>query len=1099
MKIKIYISVVFILLASLLKSQSDSIECVNSFSPLWAKTGGSALVDEAKDVCADEFGNIIVVGNFHQTLNLQSQTAISNGASDFFIAKFDQLGNLIWLKSGGGNQDDFANSVSVDSEGRINVIGNFKSASNFGGNIINSGGDSDIFLIQYSADGDYLWGKFPTGFNQDSGESVCVDSHDNIIITGYYDAYLGIGNGTLIAKGGKDFFIAKYDKNGNFIWRVNHGSNLDDIATSISCDINDNIFISGEFAGNINFGTTSLAANGNLNTFLAKYNKTGNFQWAKSFGNSENNASHAYNTCDNYGNSYIFYKSEQANNMAKIHKFNDEGIEIFNKNFGGIGNINPKAIKIDPSQNIFLAGNFSGLTNFGDANLNSIADSDYFVSKFDNNGNFKYKHIIGSSNSNSANAICINNLNNLIAAGHFSNSIFVNSNSYTSSGENDILMVKYEANFSFKEINISSNNCDPNDMCIDIEVINGLAPYNFYCDNVLIPPNICGLSIGTHEIIAVDANNCFIKTNIELNPLQGPQITLPANTSICPFSSATLDAGNGNFSYLWNNYQTSSSIEVSETGNYSVTVTDLGTGCSASASTNVIQIPNPDLLAETDSLCFGEELSITTFQTYSYYLWSNGTANQYFTSGEGGYHWVRVYDALSQCYFYDTIMFVYYPKIEINLGNDIVICDGDSVMISAPTNFIAYLWNDGSTSSSIWLSQAGNFELTVTDNNGCTASDNINVNIGLSPIIDLGEDFSICTNQNIILNPNAEQENLTYLWSDNSSDERLSINESGTYWVKVSEESGCAAYDTIIVTIYPEAVLNLGPDIEFCYGDSYFFELEDIYQTYQWSNGESSNSILVSNTQTLILSVTDSNNCQAKDSINFIEHDLIEPFMGYDTTFCEGENHILRLNKDYFKYLWQNGSTNATFSVKKAGNYAVTVYDNIGCSGSTEINVNFAEAPVWHDYSSGGGIIEVFASGGSPEYTYSYDGDTWQNSNQFTGLPAGLYTISIMDKNYCIISKEIYLDESLKIPNFFTPNGDGYNETWEITGLYHYPDAIVEVFDRFGKKLYISKGANFIWDGNYAGSALPSDTYWYVITLDTNKKNVLKGNVTIRR
>ena len=103
-----------------------------------------------------------------------------------------------------------------------------------------------------------------------------------------------------------------------------------------------------------------------------------------------------------------------------------------------------------------------------------------------------------------------------------------------------------------------------------------------------------------------------------------------------------------------------------------------------------------------------------------------------------------------------------------------------------------------------------------------------------------------------------------------------------------------------------------------------------------------------------------------------------------------------------------------------------------------------------------------------------------------------------MDENYCMITVDVYLDQSLQIPDFFTPNGDGYNDTWVITGLYHFPGATVEVFDRYGKKLYHSDGAQFSWNGIYAGLHLPSDTYWYVITL-TEGLEPLKGSVTIKR
>jgi gliding motility-associated-like protein len=1099
MKLKIYILILLSLSFISLKAQPDSTDCFISYNSIWAKSLGSNMFDEVLGVASDNSGNIVVVGQFHGSLNFQSQTVVSNGGSDFFVAKLDSFGNLIWLQSGGGTENDVAKAVSIDSQGKINVIGNFRGTLNIGGNQINSNGESDIFIIQYSPDGNYLWGKFLSGFYEDSGNDICVDADDNILVTGYYDQFLGIGNGTLIAKGAKDFLLAKYDANGNFLWRANHGSTQNDIATSIACDKDNNIFIAGEFSGTINFGSLNLSANGSLNTFVAKYNKSGVFQWAKAFGSNSNTASQASVATDIFGNAYISYKSELNNNMAKIHKFNPEGIEILNKSFGGLGNIIPNDIKVDYGQNIYIAGKFNGLTDFGDGNINSTANFDCFLSKLDNNGVFKKKELKGVSDTNSFNAMCINELNQLIVAGSFSNTLSFNSDILNSNGNEDGLIVKYGLGFGFSEIIISSNNCDPNDMCIDIQTINGVPPFTYYCNNTLISQNICGLSVGNYEIIVVDKNNCYIKTKIELQALQGPQIAISTNITLCPYESIVLNAGNGDYEYLWSTNETSQIIEINEGGVYSVTVTDLGTNCSTSASTNVTKIPNPALLPETDSLCFEDELTITTFDTYASYFWSDASINQYFTSGNSGIHWVKVFDSNTHCHYYDTITFVYFPTIDLNLEKNIVICDGDSVLVSAPPGLASYHWSNNTFSESIWLSQAGTYSLTVTDQYSCTASSEINVGLGESPIINLGEDFSICTNEAVVLSANAQGDNLTYLWNDNSTEETLTITSSGTYWVKVSALTGCDAIDTIKVDIFPQPVLDLGNDIEFCYGETYLIEVDSTYATYQWSNNLTTSTISVNSTQTLFLTVTDSNNCTATGKINVIEHDLIEPFIGYDTTFCEGNTYILKTDREYFKYKWQNGSNASSFTVTQAGNYALTVYDEIGCSGSTEINVEFLEGPVWDSYTSGGRMIEVFASGGVQPYVYSYDGDTWQTSNIFTNLPSGVYTISIMDDNYCLISKEIFLDESLSIPNFFTPNGDGYNDTWVITGLYHYPDAVVQIFDRFGKKLYSSTGADFSWDGTYAGKELPSETYWYVITLDSNKKQVLKGSITIKR
>ena len=93
---------------------------------------------------------------------------------------------------------------------------------------------------------------------------------------------------------------------------------------------------------------------------------------------------------------------------------------------------------------------------------------------------------------------------------------------------------------------------------------------------------------------------------------------------------------------------------------------------------------------------------------------------------------------------------------------------------------------------------------------------------------------------------------------------------------------------------------------------------------------------------------------------------------------------------------------------------------------------------------------------------------------------------------------QTYLDASVGIPSFFTPNGDGFNDTWIVTGLYMYPDAKVSVYDRFGKQVFESRGAVCEWNGMYAGRKIESDTYWYVVYLGPNFP-MLKGSVTIKR
>lgn len=552
---------------------------------------------------------------------------------------------------------------------------------------------------------------------------------------------------------------------------------------------------------------------------------------------------------------------------------------------------------------------------------------------------------------------------------------------------------------------------------------------------------------------------------------------------------------------MWSTNETTQTIEITDAGQYFVTVTDLENGCSSASSINITKRSIPDLLPTTDSLCVGDELTITTISPYTYYLWSNGTANQYYSSDQDGYHWVRVFEYSTQCYYYDTILFVNYEKPNVEIGNDVVICDGDSVLISivaTETNIVTYEWSNGSSDISIWATETGTISLTITDENNCRASDIINVEYDESPIIDLGEDFAICTNDPVVLNPHASGDGLSYLWNNNNTNSTLSTSLSGTYWVKVSGSSGCASFDTINIRVFNQPELNLGANIEFCNNDSVIIEINESFASYQWSNGATTPSLVVSQTETLSVTITDINNCTAADTIEIFEHDILQPFIGYDTILCTGETYILHTDEEYYRYHWQNGSSSPNFNVTHPGFYSVTVSDNIGCSAATDINITFQEGPQLVSASAGGGIITVNATGGTPPLIYSHDGDTWQTSNILIGLESDTYTISIMDKNYCVITTVVYLDESLGIPNFFTPNGDGYNDWWVISGLYHFPGAEVHIFDRYGKKLYQFFGSDFGWDGTYAGYPLPSDTYWYTITLG-EAMPPMRGNVTLKR
>lgn len=1084
--------------------RGEPVDCSDIVNLAWVKTAGSINSDGANGIVTDHDGNIIITGYFTGEMNFQGEVVTSAGGMDFFIAKLDSDGNLIWIKTTGGAYDDYGKSVAVDNNNNIFVTGTFQGFMQFDELIAEPNSLKDIFLIKYSSDGNALWGEYPGGNGDDYPGRVVVDGSDNVLICGTYDHFLYIGGSSRVGKLGNDFFVAKYDNNGDFSWWTNDGSDLNESAVDLAVDDSGNAYVTGDFSGELFFGSFSVTSFGASDVFLAKYNSAGVFQWAKQSGASGNNDIAGGVAADNSGNVYLYYKKDIPGNMARIEKYSSSGTELLNTGFGSNGLITPKSIITDNSQNIYVTGMFSGTSDLGEGDVTSAGEGDYFFTKFYADGSFKFNYTAGSSLSDCGNSICLDADNNIFIGGFYNDGIDFGSESHSSQGEEDIMIVKYDRFFSFGDIIVSSHDCIPNDMCIDITVSGGTPPFTFEWSDGQTDEDVCNLSPGTMSVTVTDANTCFIETSIELTAPTGPEIDLPSFINACPFDTTPLNAGAGNYEYLWDfgappeNQQ--QIIYVFEAGDYSVTVTDITSGCSSTATAHITKLPAVPLFdTDTIEICAGSETTLTPHPGFSVVEWSDGSSDQELITGVQGLFWVKASNSVTGCNYYDSIVISHYPKPVITPISDKLICTGDSTELIATEGFEEYLWSNGVTTQSYWENTGGIVMVTVTDVNGCQTSDTVLISTMDPPVISLGEDTTYCTNNSVILDPHDSGTGNSYTWSTGSLAHTITVSTSDTYWVEVSNAAECKVSDTIELIIHPQPVVNLGPDIVFCDGESRIIKDNDnSFDSYIWSNGSTEDSVTV--TEAGIYSVTVSNefSCKDSDTVLVTVNIIPTPFIGYDTVLCSGDIHILKPESEYLHYIWNNGSHESSLSVSQAGLYSLTVSDNIGCSASSSLHISYTEGPSIVSVHSGGGNITINATGGTPPLLYSYDGDTWLQSNVFQGLESGTYTVWVMDKNYCIITIETFLDQSINVPSFFTPNGDGYNDYWVISGLYHYPDAEIEIFDRFGKKLYQFSGSEFGWNGNYMGLPLPSDTYWYTIRLKEDLKP-LTGNVTIKR
>jgi gliding motility-associated-like protein len=207
-----------------------------------------------------------------------------------------------------------------------------------------------------------------------------------------------------------------------------------------------------------------------------------------------------------------------------------------------------------------------------------------------------------------------------------------------------------------------------------------------------------------------------------------------------------------------------------------------------------------------------------------------------------------------------------------------------------------------------------------------------------------------------------------------------------------------------------------------------------------------------------------------------------------------------------YQYIWTKdgsiiGSNAPTLDVNEEGIYTVEVSNNLGCSRIRTITVTASNVATITsvDIVELSDINSVTVNVTGPgDYQYSLDEPSgfWQDSNFFNTVPAGIHEVYVNDKNGCgLVSQEIVI---VGIPKFFTPNSDGYNDVWEIKGISKYPQAEVQLFDRYGKYLTTLNNINTNWNGTYNGAPLPADDYWYVLNLENGKPEI-KGHFSLKR
>ncbi|MEN8884996.1 MAG: T9SS type B sorting domain-containing protein, partial [Winogradskyella sp.] len=228
------------------------------------------------------------------------------------------------------------------------------------------------------------------------------------------------------------------------------------------------------------------------------------------------------------------------------------------------------------------------------------------------------------------------------------------------------------------------------------------------------------------------------------------------------------------------------------------------------------------------------------------------------------------------------------------------------------------------------------------------------------------------------------------------------------------------------------------------------------------------------------------------------------PQLGPDEfiTVCDNNSVLLFAESGYSSYLWSTGESTRIISVNASGVYNVTVsndYGDFSCDANKTYTVAVSgianiDAIITEDFTANSNSVSVEVSGFG-DYEYSLNGISYQLNNSFSDLASGDYTVFVRDINGCgIATKDFSL---LDYRRFFTPNGDGDNEYWQILGSQFEPDLQVYIYNRYGKLLTGFTGNTIGWDGTFNGKNMPSSDYWFVIERRNGKTHT--GHFTLKR
>lgn len=686
---------------------------------------------------------------------------------------------------------------------------------------------------------------------------------------------------------------------------------------------------------------------------------------------------------------------------------------------------------------------------------------------------------------------------------------------------------------------VDSVNCfGGSDGAISTSVSGGTPVYSFNWSNGANTPDINGLISGVYSLTITDNNACEWIDSVAISqPLDSLSLEYTSKNVSCfagddGYINITINGGTQAYSYNWTwstGNSTQQNLSNLPADTYNLIVTDQN-GCTLTTSFIIDQPSAPlDISYGTVNVnCHGGNDGIIAVnvsggtQPYDY-SWSNSASIMLSATGpnlqglEADTFKLIVTDTLG-CVDSSFIV-ISEPQQELMASASIqnVLCKGSNegvIALNTTGGTIPYTfsWSNGANTSTIDSLISGNYSVTITDINNCTWTSSYTI---AEPDMLKAESIVVdvaCKGDNtgeVKLTVSGGTLPYSYNWSNGETTKSIFELSTNSYSVTVTDSNGCEVVSGGFVDEPATALLLSTSSVDAtCFGKkdgrigTKVFGGTPPYK-YYWSDTLRLTSNQSENFKDIgagqyLFRVVDANGCEISSVEVINQPDPVVVEVTSTDLSCnsgaDGSATAIASGGTFpYRYVWSTGDSTSVVTGLGLGDYSVTVTDTMDCqtTGNTstfapeKLEVKISTIDNLSCFNSNDGGMGIEYSGGSGEISIKWS--TGATTKYINNLPPGDYSVTVSDQNNCTDTASASISETdvecLRIPNSFTPNGDGKNDTWILGNINLFPDVEVKIFNKWGNLLYESDGYAKPWDGSVNGEQLPSDTYYYIIDL----------------